>query len=319
MLGTPLIMSMKKFFTKTYGLWLTAALCCFLWGSAFPAIKTGYKLFSIEQSDTPSIILFAGVRFFLAGVLTLCIFSTAEKRLLLPNKGNIKQICILSQFQTVLQYFFFYHGLAFTSGARGSVINAASVFISLAIAALIFKMERLNANKIIGSVIGFAGVVLISLDALKGGTGGLKGEAFILLSSVSHGFSVVFMKRYSEKESPPLLSGWQFVLGGAVMTVCGFALGGRLSGFTFKSCALLLYMAMISAVAYSLWSILLKYNEVSKVTVCGFMTPVFGYFLSLLVSSDGFVITFASLAALLLVVIGIVVVNYDFKEYNKTR
>lgn len=71
-----------------------------------------------------------------------------------------------------------------------------------------------------------------------------------------------------------MLSGWQFILGGAVMMIFGAAFGGKISGFTVKSTLLLIYLALISAVAYSLWSILLKYNPVSKVAVCGFMTPV---------------------------------------------
>ena len=48
-----------------------AALCCFLWGSATPAIKIGYQLFSIDSADTSSIIVFAGTRFLLAGILVV--------------------------------------------------------------------------------------------------------------------------------------------------------------------------------------------------------------------------------------------------------
>jgi drug/metabolite transporter (DMT)-like permease len=42
---------------------------------------------------------------------------------------------------------------------------------------------------------------------------------------------------------------------------------------------MLLYLALVSAVAYSLWGILLKYNPISRVAVFGFMTPVFGVIL----------------------------------------
>lgn len=303
-------MCMKKFLTKTYGVWLTAGLCCFLWGSAFPAIKTGYKLFGIDQSDTASIILFAGVRFVLAGILTVLIFSVIERKPLLPTKNSIKHIGILSLFQTVIQYVFFYLGLAFTSGARGSVINASSVFFALIISSLVFKMERLEVQKIIGSIIGFAGVILISLDSLKGGSTGIKGEVFVLISSIAYACSSVFMKRFSKDDNPAMLSGWQFMLGGAVMTGFALLLGGRLTGFTLKSILLLIYMALISAVAYSLWSILLKYNDVSKVAVCGFMIPIFGFFLSALAEGNsGFgVLSFCSL---LLVDVGIVIVNFN--------
>ena len=75
-------------------------------------------------------------------------------------------------------------------------------------------------------------------------------------------------------------SGYQFFLGGIILVVVGIATGGKISGFTPASIALLIYMAMISAVAYTLWGILLKYNPVGKVAVFGFTNPIFGVILS---------------------------------------
>ena len=75
-------------------------------------------------------------------------------------------------------------------------------------------------------------------------------------------------------------------------------MGGRISGFTPASTLLLLYMAMISAVAYSLWGLLLKYNPVSRITVFGFMNPVFGVILSaLLLGEDNQAFSLYGLAA----------------------
>ena len=74
--------------------------------------------------------------------------------------------------------------------------------------------------------------------------------------------------------------------------------------------ALLLYMAMISAVAYTLWGVLLKYNPVSRVSVFGFMNPVFGVLLSALILGESAqALSIYALAALVLVSLGIYVVN----------
>ena len=289
-------------------MWLGAGLCCLLWGSAFPSIKTGYKLFEIEEGATAGIILFAGIRFFLAGVLSVIVFSLIERKPLLPEKGSAKGICVLSLFQTVLQYVFFYLGLAFTTGARASVISSVSVFFALLLSAFVFRYEKLKFNKILGCVIGFVGVIVISLDAFKG-SAGFKGEAFILLSSLAYAFSSNFMKKYSRDYSPAMLSGWQFILGGAVMSALAFALGGRINAPSAKGVLLLLYLGFLSAAAYSLWSILLKYNEVSSVAVCSFMTPVFGYFLSAIFIKDEKSFSLLSLLSLVLVVIGMITVN----------
>lgn len=55
-----------------------AGICCFLWGSATPAIKTGYRLFQIQSSDAMSIILFAGMRFLLAGFLVILFTASRD-------------------------------------------------------------------------------------------------------------------------------------------------------------------------------------------------------------------------------------------------
>lgn len=93
------------------------------------------------------------------------------------------------------------------------------------------------------------------------------------------------------------------------MMVCGLIGGGRLTVFSNSGVAMLIYMAFISAVAYSLWGILLKYNPVSKVAVFGFMNPVFGVILSALLLGEADNLSVMSAAALVLVCAGIYVVN----------
>ena len=293
---------------KPYIIWLVAALCCLLWGSAFPAIRAGYSALSIDSADTFSILLFAGIRFLGAGILTIIIFSLVEKKPLVPRKNELSKISVLAVFQTILQYLFFYLGLAFTSGSRASIVNSTSVFFAIMISSLLFRQEKLTAPKIIGSVVGFAGVILVSLDAFKSG-GSLLGEGFILLSSVSYAFSSVFMKRYSVDSNPAMLSGCQFILGGAVMIITGLLFGGRITTVSLSGALITVYLMLVSAVAYSLWSILLKHNPVSKIAVCGFLTPIFGFVLSLLFDSSSRASGILAVPALVLAVAGIIIVN----------
>lgn len=58
-------MKTEKIFTKPAGLIFFALLTCALWGSAFPAIKTGFALMNITTAGSK--ILYAGYRFTLAG------------------------------------------------------------------------------------------------------------------------------------------------------------------------------------------------------------------------------------------------------------
>jgi len=297
---------------NTIVVWAGAMVCCLLWGSAFPFIKLGYEAYGIGAGDTGIQILFAGIRFLLAGILAVLLGSLGRRRVLIPRRESVPRIFRLSLLQTVAQYVFFYLGLARTTGVRASIVEGTNVFLSLVVASLIFKQERLSPRKIIGCVVGFAGVLLINLTGSSGGGGNyLLGDVLVILSTVAVAFSSVLLKEYSQAEDPVVLSGYQFMLGGAMMIVAGLAMGGRLQLVTGYGIAILLYLAFVSAVAYSLWGILMKHNPISKVAVFGFMNPVFGVVLSLLLLDEGSGLGIVHLISLALVCGGIYIVQRD--------
>ena len=98
----------NELLSKTSVVCMLAFLCCGLWGSAFPCVKIGYEMFQIASKDMASQILFAGLRFTLAGMLVIIIGSLGNRKMLLPKKESIPKIIKLSLFQTILQYLFFY-------------------------------------------------------------------------------------------------------------------------------------------------------------------------------------------------------------------
>lgn len=286
---------------------LLALLCCALWGSAFPCVKTGYEWLHIET--TGSQILFAGYRFFLAGVLTFIMGSVMERRILRMKKSSVPYVLRQGLMQTTLQYVFFYIGMANTTGTKGSVINASNAFISILAAPLLIKGEKLTWKQGVGCAVGFLGVIIINLEPGAWGDGfSFGGEGMVLICTVFYGISTVIMKKISHLESAMTITAYQLLFGGFIVTVIGFAAGGRIAGFDGKSAALLIYMAMLSAVAFSLWTILLKYNSVGKVAIFGFSIPVFGVFLSAVILGEQ-IISLKNFAALICVSIGILLVN----------
>ena len=293
---------------------LLAGICCFLWGSATPAIKTGYELFAIDSADPASIILFAGWRFLLAGFLVILFHSIQSRRWVMPPKGAGRPILALAMAQTVLQYVFFYIGLANATGVHGAIITGSNVFVAILFASLVFHYEKLTARKVLGCVLGFAGIVVMNLS---GGVGegffqvSLLGEGFVFIAQIFYALSSAFVKRYSKEFDVVTLSGYQFMLGGVILIAVGMIFGGNVSGAqSVAAYVLLLYMALISAVAYTLWGILLKYNPVSRVTVFGFMNPMFGVLLSaIFLGESAQALSLNALAALILVCLGIYVVN----------
>lgn len=292
---------------------VTALFCCVLWGSASPAIKTAYEIFGISQDDTASRIMLAGARFFLAGVMTILFGSIVSRRFLRPKRGSLKYVCVLSLLQTVGQYFFFFMSLAYISGVRGSIINASGNFLAIVVAACIFRMEKLTIRKILGCVVGFTGIILILggfQGIVEGGAVTFQGEGAMLMAALFYAFSSCCIKRFSKHENPVTLSGYQFLLGGLVLFVAGWIMGGELV-FRSASCIYnLLYMGFISAGAYTLWGVLLKYNPVSRVAIFGFMNPVMGVLLSAwILGENNEAFSVIGVVSLVLVAVGILIVN----------
>lgn len=290
-----------------------ACFCCLLWGSAFPAVKVGYTLLHIDASDTWTQILFAGLRFAAAGLLTILFGSLPGRKFLLPKPASFGKIGLLAIVQTVLQYIAFYIGLSMTTAVKSSIIEGASSFIAILIACFVFQMERFNLPKCIGCVLGLSGIVIVNLNG--GGLGSFstyKGDILMLIAASAYALSSVLLRRFSKSENPVVLSGYQFFFGGIVMSVAAFAGGGRIVFDNIGGVLLLLYLSALSAVAYTLWGILLKYNDVSSVSIYGFMIPVFGVMLSALFidGEAASVFRLQTIIALVLVCAGIIIVNH---------
>jgi len=258
-----------------------ATLCCLLWGSSYPAIKSGYALFAIATDDIPSKIVFAGYRFLFAGLLLLLFAMAQRKPIARLSQRQYGQIAFLGLTQTSIQYIFFYIGLAFTTGVKGSIMNATGTFFSVLLAHLIYKNDRLSYNKSIGCVLGFAGVMLVNVNpSLLDFSFSLMGDGFVVLAAFILSASMLYGKRISQTVDPTVMTGWQLAFGGGVLVLGGYLTGGTLVVPDVKAAALLGYLTLLSSIAFALWSVLLKYNRVSMIAPFNFVIPVAGTVLS---------------------------------------
>ena len=289
-----------------------ALLCCLLWGSSYPAIKSGYALFSIAQADLPGKLLFAGWRFVLAGGFVLIVAACMGKPVMRPLAQHPRQLLLLGCAQTALQYVFFYLGLAYTTGVKGSIMNATATFFSVLIAHWFYANDRLTPAKALGCAIGFAGVLAVTL----GGNGELGagfswlGEGSVVLAALILAGASIYGKQLSQQMDAMAMTGWQLGLGGVVLVLIGLAFGGSLPMPSLQAMVLLVYLAVLSSAAFTLWSLLLKHNRVSQVTIYNFTVPVFGSVLSAFFLGET-LWAWHYVLALVMVCVGIVLVTRE--------
>lgn len=304
-------MENNKIFTNKKFVASIATLCCLLWGSAYPAVKSGYILFNIGAYDVSSKIVFAGYRFTLAGLLVLIASKAFGQKVFAITKKNFLNLVMLGITQTTLQYIFFYIGLSNTTGVKGSIMNSMGTFFSVFLAHYIYKNDKLSLRKITGCIVGFIGVMIVNFNAdLLNFSFNLKGEGFVIISSFMFSVAAIYGKKLTQSMDVMIVTGYSLFLGGILLIFLGMSFGGSVTNFTLSSTLLLSYMILLSSVAFTLWSLLLKYNKVGSVSVFIFLVPIFGAILSAIFLGEN-ILEVKNVFALALVCFGIWMVNKE--------
>lgn len=303
----------KNFLQRGPIIILLALFCTILWGTAYPAVKIGYELFAIDSANDFGKLLFAGLRFTLAGLMTLAVSVILQKKLVIPQRQHWRGIALLGLVQTTGQYIFFYLGLSNTTGVKGSILYALATFFVVIFAHFLFPDDKMNLQKILGCCIGFVGVLLITFDGTGlGGGFTFTGEGFIMLSTLSSALGALISRSVAQGQDPVVVTGYQLTGGGLILIFIGLIGHGHFDSVTAPGTLLLLYMAFLSAAAFTVWTMLLKYNPASKIAVYNFLIPIFGTTFSVMFLNES-IFNLRSLLALILACAGIYIVNKEFK------
>ena len=280
---------------------IIAILCNAMWGSAFPFIKLGYRLFAIDTADTASILCFAGVRFMLGSVLVLGGSLLLEGRLPAMPKGKIlAECCALGLWQTTAQYAFFYSAVALLTGAFGGILNSTQSFLGVIFAHFLYgRVDRMTPAKALGG-------------------GSARGVAYMLIATVLFTLAGPWNKSVTRRADSFAVCFVNLFVGGAALFLLGAVLGGRLEHWSVLSVLDLLALAFICGAGYIVWALLMKNNPVSRIAIFGFVNPVVNVLLSALINGEP-LFRWQYLGALVLVCIGIWLVNKAPAKKERAR
>ncbi|MDD5017709.1 MAG: DMT family transporter [Eubacteriales bacterium] len=301
-------MGKHSIFQKKPVMVIAALLACVLWGSAFPSLKITYAELAVTNEFVK--ILLAGLRFSLAGLGVLAFAKIKQKVRLTPARSELPLIAVLAVFQISVSYAFYYVGLSYTTGVKASILSSVSVFFVAVFSHFTFKSDRLSWKKALGLLCGFAGVVMVNLTIIAG-TGfsfSFAGEGLLILHAAFIAMATVLIRKYSHSVDVIRINGWQLLIGGVLLIAVGYAGNPEIPAFNTVSAILLVYTAALSAVAFTLWFVLLKYHKASAVEQYKFAVPLFGSLLSVIFVS-GEHMGIEMLVAAALVAAGIIIVN----------
>lgn len=289
---------------------LLALVNMFFWGSLFPMIKIGYRAFAIDPFYVASVLLFAGVRFVICGILLTAIFGQKNGRLIVPTRSVLSIVFIVALTAYVLHYTCTYIGLSHLESSKTSILKQVGTLFIVCFAFLFRKEDKFTPAKLIGGLLGFASIIIVNI---KGMNLILTMYDFLIISaSFCSVISTIVSKNAYDTYSPMVITAWAQLLGGVVLLGLGLLLGGKFSRFDGQSIAVLGYICFASCIGYYLWNMLLKYNDMSRLNIIKFSETMFAAVCSwVLLGENIFRVEYFS--AFLLVCIGIMIGNGTLK------
>jgi drug/metabolite transporter (DMT)-like permease len=285
---------------------LYLALFCvaFFWGTTFLAIRVGV--------ETIPPFLLAGIRNLISGTIIFC-YLLSQKKLEKVNTTQFFRAFVLSVLMIVLANGLTTYSEKYITSGLASLISTLTPFCVLLLN-LGLGFEKISAKTIFGILLGMSGIFLIYQSSLTD----------LLIPEYRHGiFALLFailawsvgtiiMKRGSENALSMLMNVCvQMLIAGVTLTSFQLVTTPHISveNWSTRSIFAMIYLALFgSVVGYVAFSYLLTQLSSTKVVVLSYVNLVVALFLGWLILDE--TITSRIVAATILIISGVVIVNY---------
>ncbi|HYW70070.1 MAG TPA: EamA family transporter [Pyrinomonadaceae bacterium] len=253
-------------------------ILCGIWGSTWLFIKLGL-------ADLPP-LTFAGIRFLFASLILLALILARGVRW--PRqRGDWWVIAIVGLLQFTLNYGLVFWGEQRIPSGLAAVLQSTFPAFGLVIAHFYLPNEPITAKKIVGVLLGFAGVAIIFSHQLSiAGQSALFGSIALVLSAFCGAYGNVLVKAYGTQIDPFVLAAGQMICGFPPLLALGIATEGNPFHFhwTVRAVLALAYLVIVGSVmAFTLYYWLVRHMDVVKTMLIALVTPVVAVLLGMIV------------------------------------
>ena len=265
---------------------LTAAV---LWGWAYPIIKIGFQEWGITPDMTGSKMLFAGIRFAISGFIILAMARGMRRSFRPARRWDWGFILLFALINTTFHYACFYIGLSHSEGSRAAILNSLSIFLVVVLACVFFKSDRMTLRKMVGVVLGMAGILILNLngDAVSAEWSWL-GDGMIIVNAICSAVASLLTRSIARRVDIIVGTGYSLGIGGLLLIVPGLLMGGTLPHVTLWGLALLGMLVGISTIGFALYNQLITHNPIGKVAIYNSLLPIVGAVTSCLCLGEPF-------------------------------
>ena len=296
------------FSVKPYSM-LLAASTAVVWAFAFPLIKLGINEFDINGVGSKT--LFAGVRFFTAGVIVLLVTLIPRRGIRLKSKRGLLLALLVGLVNTALHYFCYYIGLSNQSGSRSAVIDSMGSFLMIIAACAFFKDEKMTPQKALGCVLGFSGILTVNIGGGVSSEFSFSGDGMLMLSAAFFALGGIITRIVTADEDAFFVTGISLAFGGLLLITAGAAMGGSFSLRSLSGSLILCCLIAISVYGFSIYNRLISCNPVGDIAIFNSLIPIMGVTFSCVILGEPFKAQY--IIAGLFVAAGIFVINRKFE------
>ena len=273
-----------------------------LWGFLYPAVKVGYNLLAIDTKTPPQILMFAGLRFFICGAV-ITLIAALRKKGTGNLKSNILPILCMGMLGIVVHYSLTYIGLTLVDSSKTAILKKVGELIFICFSFLIIREEKFAVTKIIGGLIGFAGIVALNITS-DGKISFSLSDGMIILASISGICASLFCKKAIQKTNPIMVTGVSQLFGGIVLIALAKLLNAPPISFNTEGVLILCCICLVSIVSYCIWYYAMGKVLLSKMYILKFAEPFFACIFGALMLKEN-IFTLQYLIAFILIITGV--------------
>lgn len=260
-----------------YGAWVAV---CLLWGTTYLAIRIGL--------ETVPPMLLGGFRWTIAGALILLVMRL--RRDAMPGRAEWPTLAVLG----VLLIGFGNGGVVWAEQTLPSGLTAVLVavvpFWMLGVEWVAGSAAPLDARRLVGLLVGFAGIVLLVWPELELG----QGAAFLLgvlatqLACLGWALGSTYSRRRRPSENVLAVAAYQMLFGGLAMFAAGTVTGEWPAlVFNARTGSAVLYLVVFGSLAgFTAYAYALKHLPVATVSLYAYVNPVIAMVLGTLVLAE---------------------------------
>lgn len=279
-----------------------------LWGPSFLFIK-------VAVEEIPPLTLVLG-RVAVGSAFLLIVLLSQGRRL--PTDRRLwRHLAVVAMLHNALPWVLLSWGEQYIDSALASILNGTTPLFTIILAHFLVAGDRMTVPKMLGVLLGFAGLSLLILPSLSGGAqASTWGLLAVTAAAAVYGVAMIYSRNHLRGLPPLVAPASQLLLATGYMLPVALLVDrpwtlDRPSTVALGSLFLLGILG--TGLAFIVYYRLLETANPTYISMVTYVIPVFGVILGVLVLGEQ--LTWYALAGFALILLGVMVVNGLFANH----